>query len=61
MATLHAPVKGQNPAATSKPNSPNAMPAGHVCTDACTHDGAVKAKQAPTAAPLGTTAPHKAG
>jgi hypothetical protein len=60
MATLHltkpgngaAPVKGQNPAAT---------PAGHVCTDACTHDGAVKSKPSPTAAKVGTTPPNKGG
>jgi hypothetical protein len=60
MATLHvtkpgngaAPVKGQNPAAT---------PGGHVCTDACTHGGAAKAKPEPTAAKAGSTPPLKGG
>jgi hypothetical protein len=69
MATLHvtkpgngpAPVKGQTPPAASKSNSPAAMPAGHVCTDACTHDGASKGKPAAAFATVGTAPPQKGG
>jgi hypothetical protein len=41
-------VKDQHPA--PKSDTPDSKPGGHVCTNACTHDGAVKGKPAPTAA-----------
>ncbi len=61
MSTLHvnkpgngaAPVKGQQPVAAPKSRMPDAPPGGHVCTDACTHEGAVKGKPAPTTAKVG--------
>jgi len=49
-----SPKHGAAPSAASKAgNQSGALPGDHVCTDACTHEGATKGKSTTTSAPHG--------